>query len=328
MPPMPALDVSGLVVRHGSVVAVDGISFTAEPGQVLALLGPNGAGKTSTVETLEGYRRPSAGRVRVLGLDPAADAARVVPRIGVMLQSGGVYPGMSAREALALFSSYYDDPAPAAELLARVGLDDVAGTPWRRLSGGEQQRLSLALALVGRPEVAFLDEPTAGIDPQGRLVIRDVIRSLRDDGVCVLLTTHELEEAERLADRVVIIDHGKVVADGTPSELRTGGGSDLRFGAPPHLDVRSLGEHLGAPVREERPGEYVVAGEGTPSTVAALTAWLAERDLPLADLRAGRQSLEDVFLRLTTVPSGSPVPSGDQKGPRRRRRRPEGSTKP
>ena len=329
MPPMAALDVSGLVVRHGSLVAVDGVSFSAEPGQVLALLGPNGAGKTSTVETLEGYRRPSAGTVRVLGLDPVADAAALVPRIGVMLQSGGVYPGMSAREALVLFSSYYDDPAPAGELLARVGLDDVAGTAWRRLSGGEQQRLSLALALVGRPQVAFLDEPTAGIDPQGRLVIREVIRSLRDEGVCVLLTTHELEEAERLADRVVIIDHGKVVADGTPAELRTGGGGDLRFGAPPHLDVSSLGERLGVAVREERPGEYVVAGEGSPAAIAALTAWLAERDLPLADLRAGRQSLEDVFLRLTSssTSSGATVPSGDRKGPRRSRRRPEGTTK-
>jgi ABC-2 type transport system ATP-binding protein len=296
---MPALEVAGLVVRYGSLVAVDGVSFSAKAGEVLALLGPNGAGKTSTVETLEGYRRPSAGSVRVLGLDPVADAAALVPRIGVMLQSGGVYPGMSAREVLALFAAYYDDPADPTELLARVGLDGVVGTAWRRLSGGEQQRLSLALALVGRPEVAFLDEPTAGIDPQGRLVIRDVIRSLRDDGVCVLLTTHELDEAERVADRVVIIDHGRVLADGTPAALRAGGEGPLRFGAPPGLDVASLGERLGAGVTEERPGEYVVAGAGTPATVAALTAWLAEHELPLGDLRAGRQSLEDVFLRLT-----------------------------
>jgi ABC-2 type transport system ATP-binding protein len=306
VPPMPALEVSGLVVRYGSVVAVDGVSFSAEAGEVLALLGPNGAGKTSTVETLEGYRRPSGGSVRVLGLDPVADAASLVPRIGVMLQSGGVYPGMSAREVLSLFAAYYDDPADPAELLAQVGLDGVAGTAWRRLSGGEQQRLSLALALVGRPEVAFLDEPTAGIDPQGRLVIRDVIRSLRDTGVCVLLTTHELDEAERVADRVVIIDHGRVLADGTPAELRAGGDGPLRFSAPPALDVASLGAHLGAGVTEERPGEYVVAGAGSPATVAALTAWLAEHDLPLADLRAGRQTLEDVFLRLTDQTEGHP----------------------
>jgi ABC-2 type transport system ATP-binding protein len=310
---MPALAVSGLVVRYGALVAVDDVSFTAEAGEVLALLGPNGAGKTSTVETLEGYRRPSAGTVRVLDLDPVADAAALVPRIGVMLQSGGVYPGMSAREALALFASYYDDPAPVDELLQRVGLDGPVGrTPWRRLSGGEQQRLSLALALVGRPAVAFLDEPTAGIDPGGRLVIREVIRSLRDAGVCVLLTTHELEEAEKLADRVVIIDHGRVVADGTPASLRSGGsGGDLRFGAPPALDVSDLGARLGASVVEERPGEYVVAAEATPATVAALTAWLAERNLPLADLRAGRQTLEDVFLRLT-------APTRDESRGRRR----------
>jgi ABC-2 type transport system ATP-binding protein len=320
---MPALEVSDLVVRYGDVTAVDGVSFAAEPASVVALLGPNGAGKTSTVETLEGYRRPTAGTVRVLGLDPSTQATELVPRIGVMLQSGGVYPGMSAREALGLFASYYDDPAPVDELLERVGLRDVAGTPWRRLSGGEQQRVSLALALVGRPEVAFLDEPTSGIDPQGRLVIREVIRSLRDAGVCVLLTTHELDEAERLADRVVIIDHGRIVADGTPADLRAGGGAsdEIRFAAPPALDVAALAAHLGGvPVHEDRPGEYVVAAPPAPSTIAALTAWLAAADLPLADLRAGRQTLEDVFLRLTAVPSG------DQKGPPSGRRRPKGTT--
>ncbi|HVF32217.1 MAG TPA: ABC transporter ATP-binding protein [Acidimicrobiales bacterium] len=325
---MPALDVSGLVVRYGSVVAVDGVSFAADPGSVVALLGPNGAGKTSTVETLEGYRRPTEGAVRVLGLDPVAQARALRPRIGVMLQSGGVYPGMSALEALRLFAAYYDDPVPVAELLARVGLSEVAGTAWRRLSGGEQQRLSLALALVGRPAVAFLDEPTAGIDPAGRLVIREVIRALRDEGVCVLLTTHELEEAERLADRVVILDRGRVVADGTPDELRSGGTAgpaEVRFGAPAGLDVASLGRRLGGVgVREPRPGEYVVEVEGTPATVAALTAWLAEHDLPLADLRAGRPSLEDVFLRVTST--GSLDPSGDQEGPSRRRPRPKGTT--
>ena len=324
---MPALDVSGLVVRYGDVTAVDGVTFSASAGEVLALLGPNGAGKTSTIESLEGYRRPSGGSVRVLGLDPVADAAALVPRIGVMLQSGGVYPGMGAREVLSLFAAYYDDPVPVATLLAQVGLDDVATTPWRRLSGGEQQRLSLALALVGRPSVVFLDEPTSGIDPAGRLVIRSVVRGLRDAGVCVLLTTHELEEAERLADRVVIIDHGRVVADGTVEELRSMGGGasgELRFGAVPGLDVAALGARLGGvPVAEERPGEDVVAAEPSPATVAALTAWLAEHDLPLADLRAGRQSLEDVFLRLTSA-----VPSGDHEGPRRRRRRPEGTTRP
>jgi ABC-2 type transport system ATP-binding protein len=300
---VPAVEVSELVVRYGHTTAVDRLSLQAEAGQVLALLGPNGAGKTTTVETLEGYRRPSAGHARVLGLDPIADHARLVPQIGVMLQRGGVYPAMNARDALHLFAAYYDDHDDPEALLDRVGLRGVAGTPWRRLSGGEQQRLSLALALVGRPRVAFLDEPTAGVDPQGRLLIRQVVRDLRAAGVCVVLTTHELEEAEKLADRVVIVDRGVVVAEGTPAELMAaGGGREIRFGAPAGLDTAALGERLGAAVVEERAGEYRVEAAAAPVTVAALTAWLAERDLPLADLRAGRETLEDVFLRLTGEP--------------------------
>ena len=300
MPAAPVVEVTGLVVRYGERTAVDGLSLTAAPGEVLAVLGPNGAGKTTTVETLEGYRRPAAGAVRVLGLDPVADRRQVVRRLGVMLQHGGVYPGMAAARVLRLFASYYPDPLPVESLLQRMGLEPVAGTPWRRLSGGEQRRLALALALVGRPEVVVLDEPTAGVDPQGRQVIRSEVRRLRDEGTCVLLTTHELDEAERVADRVVIVDHGRVVAAGTPSELmRAGAGSDIRFGAPAGLDTAALGAAVGAPVVEEEPGEYRVDGEASPERIAALTRWLAEHDLPLADLRAGRQRLEDVFLRLT-----------------------------
>jgi ABC-2 type transport system ATP-binding protein len=297
---VPAVDVTDLIVRYGSVTAVDGVSFSAEPGEVLGLLGPNGAGKTTTVETLEGYLRPDAGTARVLGLDPRVDRRAVLPRIGVMLQRGGVYPTMGPAAALRLFASYYDEPADPEDLLERVGLGAVARTPWRRLSGGEQQRLSLALALVGRPQVAFLDEPTAGVDPQGRLTIRAEVRRLRDEGVCVVLTTHELDEAERVADRVVIIDHGRVVATGTPAELmQAGAGQDIRFGAPAGLDTAALAAAVGAPVTEESPGEYRVDGDASPARVATLTAWLAEHGLPLADLRAGRQTLEDVFLRLT-----------------------------
>ena len=297
---MAAIEVSALVVRYHELTAVDGVSFSAEAGSILALLGPNGAGKTSTVETLEGYRRPAAGRVRVLGLDPVAEAAALAPRIGVMLQAGGVYPAITPRQVLRLFASYYSDPQSPDSLLDRLALREVAATPWRRLSGGEQQRLSLALALIGRPQVAFLDEPTAGIDPQGRLVIREVIAELRDSGVCVLVTTHELEEAEKLADRVVIVDHGRVVAEGTPAELTASGqGRNLRFGAAAGLEVAALGSHLGAAVEEERPGEYRVEAPATPAMVAALTAWLADHDVALADLRAGRETLTDVFLRLT-----------------------------
>jgi len=297
---VPAIVVEALSIRYGELTAVDELSFTAPPGRVLALLGPNGAGKTSTVETLEGYRRPSSGRVRVLGLDPIADRRRLMPRIGVMLQQGGVYTGIRPLEVLRLFAAYYDDPADPEELLERVGLTERRRSTWRNLSGGEQQRLSLALALVGRPQVAFLDEPTAGIDPSGRRLIRQVITDLRDDGVTVILTTHDLDEAEKLADHVLIVDHGRLLASGSPSDLmRSGARDELRFGAPAGVDTAALATSVGSSVTESVPGEYVVAAAPTPALVAAVTAWLAEHDLPLADLRAGRQSLEDVFLRLT-----------------------------
>jgi ABC-2 type transport system ATP-binding protein len=315
----PAIEVTDLTVRYGDRVAVIGLSFQAMPGQITALLGPNGAGKTSTVETLEGYRRPTAGSVRVLGLDPVAEHRQLVARIGVMLQSGGVATGMRPAEALHLSASYYDNPIDPDELLQLVGLADHRSSTWRSMSGGEQQRLSLALALVGRPDVAFLDEPTAGIDPSGRQLIRRIISELRDRGVAVLLTTHDLEEAEKLADHVVIIDHGVVLADGTPTELmRSSQGDDVRFGAPSGLDVSSLGERIGAVVTEASPGEYVVASAATPAMVAAITAWLAEMDLPLADLRAGRQRLEDVFLRLT---ADAAEPAAEPATTRRRRSR-------
>jgi ABC-2 type transport system ATP-binding protein len=220
--------------------------------------------------------------------------------MGVMLQRGGVYPGIRAGECLRLFAAYYDDPTDPDELLARLGLERQASTAWRRLSGGEQQRLSLALALVGKPRVAFLDEPTAGVDVGGRQVVRRVIRDLAAGGTCVLVASHELDEVERIADRVVIVDRGRLLATGTPSELvRQGGGDQVRFGAPAGLDVAALGGHLAAIVTEVAPGEYLLDAPASPATVASLTAWLAQRDLPLADLRAGRQSLEDVFVRLT-----------------------------
>jgi len=318
--PSAPVEVSSLVVAYGDLVAVDGIDLRAGPGEVVALLGPNGAGKTSTVETLEGYRKATSGRVRVLGLDPGDpdEHRRLTGRIGVMLQRGGVYPSMGPGEALELFSRYYERPEDPADLLSRLGLEPVARTPWKKLSGGEQQRLSLALALVGRPQVVFLDEPTAGVDPQGRLAIRDEIARLRSSGACVVLTTHELEEAERAADRIVIVDHGRVVAEGTPAELTTGSeeARRLHFAAPPGIDTADLARHLGAPVTEERAGWFAVERSGDPATVAALTAWLAERNLAITDLRTGRESLEDVFLRLT----GPGEPDGPGHKDRRRSR--------
>ena len=308
---MAAVEISDLVVRYGDVTAVDRLSLRASAGEVVALLGPNGAGKTTSIETLEGYRRPTSGSVRVLGFDPLASRVALAPHIGVMLQRGGVYPAMSALDAVHLFASYYADPEDPEALLDRVGLTAVARTRWRRLSGGEQQRLSLALALVGRPAVAFLDEPTAGVDPAGRLAIRAVVADLRDKGACVLLATHELDEAERLADRVVIVDKGRLVASGTPVELMAGGDERrIHFSAPAGLDTAALGGALGAVVAEKAPGEYLADTEPTPATVARLTAWLAEHDLALADLRTGRQTLEEAFLRLTgpdAPPPGQPA---------------------
>jgi ABC-2 type transport system ATP-binding protein len=315
---MAAVEVDELTVRYGEVVAVDGISFQAQAGQITAVLGPNGAGKTTTVEVLEGYRRPSGGHTRVVGLDPIADHAALTRRMGVMLQSGGVGPGVRVGEALRHAAALYEHALDPGALLERVGLSGKERRTWRQISGGEQRRLALALALVGRPQVAFLDEPGSGVDPQGRLAIREVVAGLRDDGVTVLLTTHDLDEAEKLADHVVILDRGAVVAAGSPDELqRAGAAPEVRFAAPPGLRVADLAAHLDAGVTEDRPGEYVVAAAGSPALIAALTAWLAAEDLPLADLRAGRQRLEDVFLRLVA----DPVPTPDAASPSQKRRR-------
>lgn len=295
----PVVVVRDLVVRFGDVAVVDGVSFDAAPGEIVALLGPNGAGKTTTVETAEGYRAPDGGEVRVLGLDPATHRVELADRVGVMPQGAGAYPGLRVGEAVRLFASYYGEPDSPDRLLDLLGLRAHEKSTWRSLSGGEHQRLSLALALIGRPEVVFLDEPSASVDLAGRQVIRSVIEDLRARNVAVVLTTHELPEAERLADRVVIIDEGKVVAAGTPASLRSSGGDEIRFHAQTAIDVAALGAAIGCAVEEATRGEYVVHAAPEPRTIAAITTWLAERDLSLGDLRAGRQSLEDVFLRLT-----------------------------
>lgn len=283
--------IEDLVVRHGELTAVDHLSLEVAEGGVMALLGPNGAGKTSTVETLEGLRAPSAGRVRVLGLDPISERSRLVADIGVMLQQGGVYPVMTPDQALRLFAAYYADPLDPADLLERLGLAEVAATPWRRLSGGEQQRLSLALALVGRPRVLFLDEPTAGVDVHGRATIREVIAEQASQGVTILLTTHEMAEAEAVADRVAIIHRGRLAVSGTMDELTSGG---VRFGAPAGLDVGNLSAALGATVIETVPGSYAIDADTSGSLVGDLAGWLASRGLSLSDLRSGA-SLEDAY---------------------------------
>ena len=296
-----AVEVVDLVKCYGPRRAVDGLSLTVARGSVLALLGPNGAGKTTTVEICEGFRTPDGGAVRVLGLDPAATELR--PRVGVMLQDGvGGYTGATAAEMLDLFAAYAVHPLPRADLLQTVGLSEVAGTPVKRLSGGQQQRLSLALALVGRPELVFLDEPTSGMDPQARRGTWELIRELRTDGVTVVLTTHFLDEAEQLADTVVVIDAGQVVAQGSPAELtRSGAEGQLRFRAVPALDLDSLLAVLpdGTLALEKDPGRYVVTGEVTPELLAQVTAWFATQQVLPEELSIERRTLEDVFLDLT-----------------------------
>jgi len=289
--------------RYGDNHAVNGISLSIATGEVFGLLGPNGAGKTSTVEILEGYRRADAGTVSVLGLDPWTDGAALRPQIGVMLQEGGLYPGVKPLEALRLFAAFYDDPDDPERLLTLVGLDDAKRTYVRRMSGGQQQRLSLALALIGKPTLVFLDEPTAGMDPHARATTWTMIRELRDRGVTVLLTTHAMDEAEHLCDRVAIIDHGRVVACDTPTALTTHAAADeTSFTAAPGLAVDELSAALhraAGAVREVRPGDYLIDTAATPELVAELAAWLRDRGVLLSELRAGTRSLEDVFLRLT-----------------------------
>jgi ABC-2 type transport system ATP-binding protein len=314
-----AVEVENLVIRYGDLVAVDGVSFTSPAGQVTAVLGPNGAGKTSTLEALEGYRRPSSGRVRVLGLDPVGDHTRLVSRIGLMLQTGGVYRAIRVAEVVHLFAAYYDDPLEPDTLIDRVGLADRRRSPWRTLSGGEQQRLSLALALVGQPALVFLDEPTAGLDVAGRRLIHEIVAELRDGGVTVLITTHDLGEAERLADQVVIVDRGRVLAAGSPTELTHSEVAELRFSTADGLDTSALGAHLGASVTETSPGEYLVERMGDPETVARLAAWLADHGHSLGDLRSARHRLEDVFTRLTAEAAATtPVDDTNRRGRRRR----------
>jgi ABC-2 type transport system ATP-binding protein len=297
-----AVEVVDLAKRYGDTVAVAELSLAVPAGSVLALLGPNGAGKTTTLEICEGFREADSGKVRVLGLDPARDAAALKPRIGVMLQGGGAYPGARAAEMLRLVASYAANPLPPGELLELLGLQDVTRVPYKRLSGGQQQRLSLAMALIGRPELVFLDEPTAGLDPQARRAVWDIVGRLRADGVSVVLTTHFMDEAERLADQVVVIDHGHQVASGSPAELTRGGAEgQLRFRAEPGLAVAGLAAALpeGCRVSEAPAGSYLVQGRIDPQLLSAVTAWCASHGVLADDLRVERRTLEDVFLDLT-----------------------------
>ena len=291
----PAILIDTLTKRYGQHTAVDRLSLAVERGTSYALLGPNGAGKTTTVEILEGLRSPTDGQVSVLGIDPTRSPRELHKRIGVMLQEGGISPATRPLEALRLFAAFHDDPRDLDELVELTGLHSRLSTPYRQLSGGEKQRLSLALALVGRPEVLFLDEPTAGMDPMARRTTWAIVDKLHTEGVTTLLTTHYMDEAERLSDRIGIINDGRLVAEGTPSDLIQSSGTVTLF-TEPGLDT------AGSPstIRELSPGQYVVDIDPvTPESLAALTGWLADQGVLLRELRVGATGLEDVFLELT-----------------------------
>ncbi len=317
-----AVEVKRLSVTYGNLRAVDDLSLEARFGEVLTLLGPNGAGKTTTIEALEGYRRPASGDVKVLGMSPLADRRALSSMVGVMLQQGGVYPAMNAKEALTLFASYYDEAADVPRLIETLRLDHVSHTPWKRLSGGEQQRLSLALALVGDPQVIFLDEPTAGVDPEGRISVRSALNDMRAAGKCIIMTTHELAEAEHLSDRIVIMNHGRKVASGSPAEVRSLGDATgnsaggVRFHASGVLNLDELAGLLESPITElGARGEYLIEGAATPAMIVRLASHLEERGLLLIELAPARKTLEDAYLQIT---SGTDDPLAANEGDRKR----------
>ncbi len=301
--PDAAISVSHLVKAYGEHVAVNDLSFEVAPGEIFALLGPNGAGKTTTVETLEGYCKADRGEARVLGLDPQRDAALLKPQIGVMLQQDGLYPTLRAREVLDLFASYFNEPENPDELMTLVGLNDVAKTRCRQLSGGQKRRLALAVALVGKPRLIFMDEPTTGMDPQARRATWDIIHNLKVHGVTILLTTHFMDEAERLADRIAIMDNGKLIALDTPAGLTTSQSTtttDVRVRTKGTLDAAALVRLTSArAAREEGVGMYVIETGDAPSLLVELATWARDHEIDLTEIRIGRATLEDVFLRLT-----------------------------
>nr|WP_300953970.1 ABC transporter ATP-binding protein [Nocardioides oceani] len=292
-------------MRYGDKVAVDELSLTVDRGTITAVLGPNGAGKTTTLETCEGYRRPQRGSVRVLGLDPVAQRTELLPRIGVMLQGSGAWSGVRAMEMLRHVARLHAHPMDADGLADRLGLGECGRTPYRRLSGGQQQRLGLAMALVGRPEIVFVDEPTAGMDPQSRRTTWELLGEVRAAGVTVVLTTHYMDEAERLADQIHIIDHGRLIASGSPVQLTRGGtAATIRLvvsrpfppGAPDSLRL-ALGDLIEVTLLDEV--SLLVTGPADATTLAKVSGWCEEQGVLPESLTLGQRTLEDVFLELT-----------------------------
>jgi ABC-2 type transport system ATP-binding protein len=290
--------VENLSVSYGDLVAVDDVSFEAPSGGVTVILGPNGAGKTSTIEVCEGFRTAKSGSVRVLGLDPVSNHRALTERMGVMLQGGGVYPSARVRDVVSHFCALHNKGVNATQLVERVGLSNRSTGTWRKLSGGEQQRLSLALALAADPDVIFLDEPTSGVDIDGRDIIADIIRNLAARGTTVVLASHDMAEAEKVATHAVLFNSGKVIASGEILTLLTSR-KHLRFTSSVGLVPAELAVSINSPVVAIGDGVYEVASEPTPQLMTRISQWLADNSHPLLGVDMGTESLEDTYRRLT-----------------------------
>lgn len=309
---MPVIEVDGLVKTYDRVTAVDGISFTVEEGEIFGIVGPNGAGKTTTVECVEGLRRPDAGTIRVLGLHPIRDRFELTQRLGAQLQESRLQDKIRVGEVLELYSSFYRSPADWRSLVDRLGLDGKVNAKYADLSGGQKQRLSVALALVGSPEIAVLDELTTGLDPQARRATWETIEQTRDGGVTVVLVTHFMEEAERLCDRIMVVDHGRVVALDTAAGLMEQIGSEQRLRFRPSVPVEDevlLGLSDVVAVDHSGP-QVIVTGKG--NVVQAVAALLAQREIVAAELRVEQRSLEDAYLALTGAAERS-IDQGEER---------------
>ena len=302
----PAVEIIDLHVAYDEVQAVAGLTMTAPSGAITAVVGRNGQGKTTSLEVCEGLRVADSGQVRVLGLDPQADAARLRPRVGVMLQDGGVPTAVKPRTVQSALAGLYANPRDPVELLDWLGLTAV-NRQYRRLSGGEQQRVKLAAALIGRPELVFLDEPSTGLDPESRRGMWALIDALRRDGVAVVMTTHQMAEAEALADQIVVIDHGRAVAQGTLAALLGADSEVLTFRGPIGMDQDALlsAVETGVSISQTATGQYRITGAVTPQLIAAATTWCASYGGTPAELTVGRRSLEDVFFELTGATDGA-----------------------
>ena len=290
--------VENLSISYGDLMAVDNVSFEAPSGSVTIILGPNGAGKTSTIEVCEGFRTAKTGSVRVLGLDPVSDHRALTERMGVMLQGGGVYPSARVRDVVSHFCALHNKGVNATQLIERVGLSNRSTGTWRKLSGGEQQRLSLALALAADPEVIFLDEPTSGVDIDGRDIIADIIQDLAARGTTVVLASHDMAEAEKVATHAVLFNSGKVIASGEITSLLTSR-KHLRFTSSEGLVPAELAVSIKSPVVAIGDGVYEVASEPTPQLMTRISQWLADNSHPLIGVDMGKESLEDTYRRLT-----------------------------